>query len=462
MSKSRGDKGKSTTPSSNAQQSVPSNVVVPGKFMESDWYQLLADDNSENFVCELIDGIVEKSCDTIFAKSIKDSVRSYAISSCRKHVLHFISWQFLNMDAGEKDIKNDLSWLEEDEATAASTDSWAQGSVPTTDETVCEDIELEGNVAHVDESNDNMEKDVTEDFAESGVCVEAEFGEILESARAQKDPGDVKYELSCKDDILFEENSDREELNVLYPAKSDPLDEVKRRKIKFKPYTGKLPNFVSPSLTPITDNHASVRSARAMETFLDSSDSISNVHTYNNSGKENYHEDKWNALHIPKLCLSKLPTHRIKTGYAVIESLDENFKNPYQNLAVKSKAVNINSSFNFSNNTLCKIGKHISSVKRASKIYSDDKLMMELPAPLLDSIDVSPGVVVNEAGLMKRGPRANAAMRRPLSLTLKPLGVDTSSKHLLTAKDVVRDTSPTVAPLGNGSMPLPAIKSNVK
>ncbi|CAF0925829.1 unnamed protein product [Brachionus calyciflorus] len=100
--------------------------IVPGKFNENDWNNMLEIEDSQEFVWEIIDEIFDNTLKNIHEKYLEKQTVPYTINEAKKAILLLLDWQFLS-----KDEDDDLTevWVEDDEPEACVIDSWAQGYV---------------------------------------------------------------------------------------------------------------------------------------------------------------------------------------------------------------------------------------------------------------------------------------------------------------------------------------------
>ncbi|XP_054332226.1 uncharacterized protein C2orf81 homolog isoform X13 [Pongo pygmaeus] len=67
---------------------------------------------------------------TALAMAHEGSCIPFTISQAREAMLQITEWRFLARDEGESAVAEDPTWGEDEEPSACTTDSWAQGSVP--------------------------------------------------------------------------------------------------------------------------------------------------------------------------------------------------------------------------------------------------------------------------------------------------------------------------------------------
>lgn len=124
--KSKDVKGK--TVSAEKQQNTTYLEIVPGKFNENDWNNLLDIDESQEFIWELLDECIENANKIIYTNYLDMQTIPFTINEAKKAILHLIDWQFLDDDVDDDLTEN---WVEDDEPESCMIDSWAQGYVQT-------------------------------------------------------------------------------------------------------------------------------------------------------------------------------------------------------------------------------------------------------------------------------------------------------------------------------------------
>ncbi|XP_062903419.1 uncharacterized protein C2orf81 homolog [Mobula hypostoma] len=104
--------------------------LVPGRFTENDWQAMVAAEDGENSVMDIIEDVISQALDQCFRIYIENQLLPFTITQAKDALLQIIEWQFLIHDPGESNITLTPSWQEDAEPQASVTDSWAQGSVP--------------------------------------------------------------------------------------------------------------------------------------------------------------------------------------------------------------------------------------------------------------------------------------------------------------------------------------------
>ncbi|XP_072353891.1 uncharacterized protein C2orf81 homolog isoform X2 [Scyliorhinus torazame] len=130
MSRSAAQRSRQEKPRNiSAAVSSPQVDIVPGRFSENDWQVMVANEDNEIHIGDIIDDIVNQALDACYRVYIEKQLLPFTIAQAKEAILQIIEWQFLTHDSGEGAVV-DQSWQEDEEPVAYITDSWAQGSVP--------------------------------------------------------------------------------------------------------------------------------------------------------------------------------------------------------------------------------------------------------------------------------------------------------------------------------------------
>ncbi|KAL7975881.1 hypothetical protein Chor_011796 [Crotalus horridus] len=109
---------------------VPQVEIVPGRLSEGEWLSLLASEEAEDAVGDLLAALLDQVLGGCYKVYLARQRVPYVIAQAREAMLQIVEWRFLARDAGESDVPTDPAWQEDEEPAAAVPDSWAQGSVP--------------------------------------------------------------------------------------------------------------------------------------------------------------------------------------------------------------------------------------------------------------------------------------------------------------------------------------------
>ncbi|KAM3831520.1 uncharacterized protein C2orf81 homolog [Vipera latastei] len=109
---------------------VPQVEIVPGRLSEGEWLSLLAFEEAEDAVGDLLAALLDQALAGCYEVYLARQRVPYVIAQAREAMLQIAEWRFLARDEGESDVPADPAWQEDEETAAAVPDSWAQGSVP--------------------------------------------------------------------------------------------------------------------------------------------------------------------------------------------------------------------------------------------------------------------------------------------------------------------------------------------
>ncbi|KAL4240710.1 hypothetical protein ACF0H5_001501 [Mactra antiquata] len=440
VSKSRAEKG-GKPPA--AQTPVVSHEIVPGKFNDHDWNLMVDRDGSEDFVEDIVDDLIGTTLDKCFDLYIQKQVIPFTVSEAKDAILSIIEWQFLTRDEGEKNPEGDSGWLQDEEPDPAETDCWAQGSVPRTyiPSPIPEPIE--------EEPEGNQEEEVEED---------------MEQQTAEKDVV-VEEDAELEDQVSEDEDASKEESERLAREEEEKAkaEAEKKKKRKFKPYTGRMK---SPSLKVTESLEQTEMTLLTQEimasmpppqekltglvTMPASCHSILKVQAGRPPGnKDVEYDDYGNVVAVIKLNPERLPNHRIKVNYQVVDP------------AVEAAQARLEA---------MKTGRYVAprpKRKIQKKEEKDETIKTEtssqyptktpLPPPMIETMDIAPGVLVKEGGRIKQGP-ARYIRRMDTSQTqkgLKPVSTQQITPRL-DVSDILDRHTPILRPIHDNS-PLPPI-----
>lgn len=451
--KSRQDKSK--TPAQAAAPPPTSNDIIPGRFTEADWHRMVEQEDGEDFVLDIVHEIVESTLAVIYDKYIASQTLPYTIQATKDLLLQIIEWQFLACDLGEENPSCDSTWLQEDEPVTPVTDSWAQGSVPF--------LPRPSSSSSSTSLKSDRESEMSSVLEERPVAPEPPFEPLEVSATplsisspAQLPPTTA----ASKDDKQQEE------------ALKSKSQGKKKTRAPFKPHKGKLPSFSGVDLSPVTDDkledqlqendrHDPVNTTGL--TMLSSSTSILKAQHGRPPGiKDVLYDERGNVIAVMKISPEKLPSHRVRTKFSVVDEESE-----VQAIRARAKTKKLGLS---SQNTdfTAKDWKHSKSRNQRydaeinpvnhSHVIEDNVPITPLPPPLVDTMDISAGVVVREGKVVRRGPRqlSRRVEKTPSTAYLQPL--DSTRPTGQVRSDLLTRSSPIIRPL-RATEPIPPITS---
>jgi len=440
-------KGGDKTKPPASQTPVIAHEIVPGKFTDADWNNMVERDSSDEFIMDIMDELMEVTMTTIHKKYIERQLLPFTITQARDAIIEIIEWQFLAKDEGEVDIDTDLGWMEDEEPEPAVTDCWAQGSVPR-NVIAPPTPELEV----IEEAPEEKPEEAVAEVADEVAKEPEELADVVSDT--EESPAVDEKKDSKKKDVSKEES---ESLKI-------------KKKTKFKPYKGRMKsagvskmtesleetemqmiyNEVAKSLPHPDDKPSTLLNMPASCT------SILKVQTGRPPGnKDVVYDELGNVVAVMKLDPERLPNHKVSVAYHVVDP------------AVEAAQARLDA---------MRKGKSTGKVRkpRPSKTLSTESLntttkvkqasqspnVAPLPPPLIEEMEVSHGVIVKEGGRVKKGP---GRYYRKLDVLdenqsgMKPIAVRVSSSNI-TVSDLLDRHTPILRPLGEATpLPLPPI-----
>ncbi|XP_066501413.1 uncharacterized protein C2orf81 homolog [Hoplias malabaricus] len=133
--KSRAEKGRGggsavvPVPPASLQPPAPTSDIVPGRLTETSWREMLQQDEGEEVVSDLMDGLLEQVLDRCYQVQLQRQLVPFSIHWAHDALVRVIKWRFLMRDEGENSDSAPL-WTEDAEPEPSVTDSWAEGCVP--------------------------------------------------------------------------------------------------------------------------------------------------------------------------------------------------------------------------------------------------------------------------------------------------------------------------------------------
>lgn len=451
--KSRQDKSK--TPAQAAAPPPTSNDIIPGRFTEADWHRMVEQEDGEDFVLDIVHEIVESTLSVIYDKYIASQTLPYTIQATKDLLLQIIEWQFLACDLGEENPSCDSTWLQEDEPVTPVTDSWAQGSVPF--------LPRPSSSSSSTSLKSDRESEMSSVVEERPVAPEPPFEPLEVSATPMSISSPAQLPPTTT------ESKDDKQQEEALKSKSQGK---KKTRAPFKPHKGKLPSFSGVDLSPVTDDkledqlqendrHDPVNTTGL--TMLSSSTSILKAQHGRPPGiKDVLYDERGNVIAVMKISPEKLPSHRVRTKFSVVDDESE-----VQAIRARAKTKKLGLS---SQNTdfTAKDWKHSKSRNQRydaeinpvnhSHVIEDNVPITPLPPPLVDTMDISAGVVVREGKVVRRGPRqlSRRVEKTPSTAYLQPL--DSTRPTGQVRSDLLTRSSPIIRPL-RATEPIPPITS---
>ncbi|OCT57307.1 uncharacterized protein LOC108704854 [Xenopus laevis] len=132
QSTSRTGQSKSRTEKSRAVAVAPlppvAVEIVAGRFTEDDWASLVAQEDGEEVVGDIVESLLALVMEKCFNIYLTRQIIPYTIGQAQDAILQITEWAFVPRDEGETILEK--TWQNMKEPLPCTTDSWAQGCVP--------------------------------------------------------------------------------------------------------------------------------------------------------------------------------------------------------------------------------------------------------------------------------------------------------------------------------------------
>lgn len=452
--KSRQDKTK--TPAQTSAPPPTSNDIIPGRFTEADWHHMVDQEDGEEFILDIVNEIVESTMKVLHEQYIISQTLPYTIQETKNLLLQIIEWQFLACDAGEDNPACDSTWLEEDEPVTPITDSWAQGSVPI--------LLRPSSASSTSSVQSDQESELSSIAEERPAAPEPPF----EALEVSTTPMSISSPAQPPPTAAEENNRDKPKETSIAQVKGK-----KRTGVPFKPHKGKLPSFSGVDLTPLTDDYVLNKADRQQEessreytdtnglAMLSSSTSIVKAQYGRPPGiKDVLYDERGNVVAVMKISPDKLPSHRVRTKFSVVDDDGEGqlmrTRSRPRKLGASSKKAESGKEWKASKSTSHRQSIDTSLLHNNAYQIENTGHITPLPPPLVDTMDISAGVLVREGNIIRRGPRQipRRAEKTPSTACLQPLDNNRPAGRVIS--DLLTRSSPVIRPL-RATEPIPPI-----
>ncbi|PIK34090.1 hypothetical protein BSL78_29089 [Apostichopus japonicus] len=185
--------------------------------------------------------------------------------------------------------------------------------------------------------------------------------------------------------------------------------------------------------------------------------------------KDVTYDDMGNVVAVFKLDPEQLPSHRIRTKFTVIDPAVEAAQARLQAMRTGRHYINTPSVKQVRDRSAQQgtaamtVRTNVTSVAASSSTTRKTKDVNDgvtpLPPPLIESMELSPGVTVREGSRFKQGPRLAIRQSEVTSgkiRSLRPLVTLDNKGVAISVGDIIGSQSPSVRPL-NPNGPIPPI-----
>lgn len=462
IAKSRAEKGKATS----ATPAI-AHEIIPGKYNDHEWNFMVDRDDADEYVLDIVEDVCSSALDIIYQNYIEKQLVPYTVSQAKDAILQIVEWQFLSRDEGEQEVETIPGWMQDEEPEPASTDCWAQGSVPKQKVTPRTPAIME----------EDEEPAPLVDTAQ--IQVEDEKPAMPDTENQAEEEGGTS--VAMEESHQLEEEYDKQESEEVQPEnKQEQMKKEKRR--QYKPHLGRLGSPGVAKMTQSLDetemmmlrNDQPELPATTPDPSLMKMPASCHSMLKLQSGRPPGNRDivfdeHGNVVSVTKLDPEKLPTYKVKTGFSVIDPAVEAAQArleamrtgryvagrlPKPPTSSRPGAIR-RSTLSLRANTVGTTASKMIATSKESKPYD----VVPLPAPMIEAMDVAPGVVVREGDRVKKGPRQHTkkmdAMFNALQQGLRPIQ-SRAGRPTLLVTELLEHQTPLVRPL-IGNSPIPPI-----
>ena len=368
------------------------NEIVAGKFSENEWNLLLQDEEHESFCAGVLEELLQKTMDQCHQKYIERQLRPFTVECAKQALLEIVELRFLEKDFGEAETSFDSCWVEDEEPDFVLLDSWAAGAVP------CSVVASE-----VPETATQSERSV------KGLEVPEPIEEQVEIAENEQIDEEI---------VDIEEKTISQELPDDKVAKKEEAEKAKPRRRKYKPYRGPIRsagvskmsetlfetelrlNILEQVAADVnTSREMPAKMQQAMKAQAGRPPGLGDVPVKDIKVVLIDDDHRGSLEHVP-------PTIQVRTNYMIIDPEVE---------AAQQRLIAMRTGrFNPINMVAPKKKAEVKDRRQTQEFKNEQQLTYEraasngvapVPPPLIESMDVAPGVTVREGGRVKQGPK---------------------------------------------------------
>ncbi|KAK7003682.1 hypothetical protein BgiMline_005154 [Biomphalaria glabrata] len=444
---------KTTKPPTAVATPTSAHDIVPGKYNENDWNNMLEKDSGEEFCLDIVEELSEKVLSAIYDRYIENQLYPFTISQAKNALTEIIEWQFLSRDDGEKDTEMNLTWTQDEEPEPAVTDCWAQGSVPKNY------IPPLTPLVGIPEE----EPVVVEEISNTPLSAKVVKEDVIELPDFVSDN---------EEEAIKQEESSKETSTAV--TKETKAKET-QAKPKFRPYRGKLKSAKVGQMTESLEetemklhfSEVNIEPEKHRVSVIMPTSCASLLKAQNGrppGNKEVTFDEMGNVVAVVKLDPEKLPNHKITVKYHVVDPALESKLEAVKKASskVKTHSFKTNIETKVSSKSKHRLAATITPLPPPLKTQANSitsvKSSAENLVPVIEEMELSRGVIVKEGGRVKKGP---GLFYRKLDLLeegqkgLKQLNLRIANPEF-SVNDLLDRATPILRPLGE-TPPLPPI-----
>ncbi|CAF0866259.1 unnamed protein product [Didymodactylos carnosus] len=229
---------------------LPASVleIVPGKFSENDWYNLIENDETEDFIADIIDDIWNQTSKQIEKIYISKQLLPYTTVMVKNALSN---WAFLERD--EPQPTQGTFWTEDDEPIPSNMDNFGEGVVPACREET-QILPSEGEIPHIHSDHASVSSGSS---SLSGAKQQQIIPKKQRNETLAYEHENTENKLIPNDSILAEHTTfDPSELNRIEPAAKYIADEVEQQsdqQTDKRPYNHDILVIQTPKLEPLAE-----------------------------------------------------------------------------------------------------------------------------------------------------------------------------------------------------------------